>query len=395
MSKLGNIARRWGWRTLKLVAFVAVVAAVVYRVKFAPIDVATHLVQQGPIVAEVMGTGTLEARVEATISPKISNRIGKIFVDQGDQVSEGDLLIRLDDDELQQQVAIAEANAEAVAAAIHRLNIDKGRVAAVFEQARKTDARVQRLVPSNAATQDEADKATESLALAVVGVSSAEAAIAEGQKELVAAEKTLEYHRARLADTEIKAPFDGLIVKRNREPGDVVVPGSSIMTLISLDELWISAWVDETEMAKLNEQQTARVVFRSEPEHSYPGTVARLGREADRETREFVVEVSVLELAKNWAVGQRAEVFIEVARKDGVIRIPAKLIVTRNSKVGRNDEVGVYVNDGEFARWRPITIGLRSRDFVEITSGLQHEEVVVTSLDKRATLSDGRKIALP
>ena len=143
------------------------------------------------------------------------------------------------------------------------------------------------------------------------------------------------------------APFDGLIVKRSREAGDVVVPGSAILTLISLEELWINAWVDETEMAKLAEQQTARVVFRSEPDLSYSGTVARLGREADRETREFVVDVRVLELAKNWAVGQRAEVFIEVAHKESVTRIPANLIKTRNG------EWGVFVSREGNARGNP------------------------------------------
>ena len=389
MSKLNNFLHRWGWRALKLASFLALILGAIYWIKFAPIEVTSHRVAKGPLVAEVMGTGTLEARVQATISPKISDRIDKILVDQGDHVSASDLLIQLDDKDLQQQVAIAEANVEAAAAAIRRLNIDKDRAAAIFEQAKKNNARIQRLVPTNAATQDEADKATEALALAIAGVASAEASIIEGQKKLVTAEKTLQYQQARLADTAIKAPFDGLIVKRSREAGDVVVPGSSILTLISMEELWISAWVDETEMAKLAEQQTARVVFRSEPEKSYPGTVARLGKEADQETREFVVDVRILELATNWAVGQRAEVFIEVARKNDVIRMPANLIITRNG------EVGVFVSDGEFARWRPIKVGLHSRNFVEIASGLQPDDVVVASLKPGAALSDGRKIKLP
>lgn len=395
MSKLGNIAYRWASRAIKIALFLAAAAGILYWLKFAPIKVATHLVEQGPMVAEVMGTGTLEARVQATMSSKISDRIQEIFVDQGDQVSAGDLLVQLDDDELLLQVAIAQANVEAAAAAIRRLNIDKDRAAAVLEQAQKNNARIQRLVPSNAATQDDADKATESLALAVAGVASAEASIAEGKKNLITAERTLQYQRTKLADTKIRAPFKGLIVKRNREAGDVVVPGSSIMTLISMDELWISAWVDETEMAKLKKQQTARVVFRSEPERSYPATVARLGREADRETREFIVDVRVLELPNNWAVGQRAEVFIEVDHKDNTIRIPANLIINRHNNATRSREIGVFVSDGANARWRPISLGLRSRDLVEISDGLQPEEILVSPRDLRATLSDGRKITLP
>lgn len=81
--------------------------------------------------------------------------------------------------------------------------------------------------------------------------------------------------------------------------------------MISLDELWVSAWVDETAIARVAPGQPARVVFRSEEGRSYPGVVARLGRETDRETREFLVDVRVTELPKNWTIGQRAEVFIQ------------------------------------------------------------------------------------
>ncbi len=388
MSTSGNGVQRWLRRLVKFVVIAALVAGGVYWFKFAPLSVTEHLVQRGPLVAEVMGTGTLEARVQATISPNISDRIEQILVDQGDPVSAGAVLVRLDDDELQHQVAIAQASLEAEAAAIERIKTDKQRAIAVFDQAQASFTRIQTLIKKNAVSQDDLDKATEALAVATIGISHAEAAIAEGQKKVVAAERTLEYHRSRLSDTEIVAPFDGLIVKRNREPGDVVVPGSSILTLISLDELWISAWIDETEMAKLAEGQKARVVFRSEPEKSYPGTVARLGKEADRETREFIVEVRVLELAKNWAVGQRAEVFIEASSKQDVVQLPAEKVVTRDGVRG------VFVYGAGRALWRPVTTGLRSRDAIEITDGLQAKEVVVEPTSSRLKLNNGRKVKL-
>ena len=72
----------------------------------------------------------------------------------------------------------------------------------------------------------------------------------EEMKNLIVAQNTLDYNLARPDDTVIRAPFIGLIVRRDREPGDVVVPGSSIFLLISTKELWESAWVDETEMGR-------------------------------------------------------------------------------------------------------------------------------------------------
>lgn len=377
----------WLFRILKTLAVLSAVAGIIYWVNFFPVSVVAHQIERGSIVVEVMGTGTLEARVKSTISPKISGRIEKVFIDQGERVSAGELLVRLDDEELKQQVAIAQANVEAANAAVDRLSTDKKRTTAVFEQAQKSHSRTQSLVKQNAASRDDMDKATEALAVAVAGVSRAETAITEGRKALIAAEKTLGYHQARLQDTEIHAPFDGLIVKRSREPGDVVVPGSSILALISTEELWISSWVDETEMARLHENQTARVVFRSEPDKPYPGKVIRLGREADRETREFIVDVRVLELPKNWAVGQRAEAFIEVARKD-VLLLPTKLIGKRNG------EFGVFVNVDGVALWRPVTLGLRGRDSAEVLDGLQAKDVVIAPMDQRQALTHRKRVVI-
>ena len=334
----------------------AAASAIIYFAKFAPVKVAAFPVTQGEIVAEVMGTGTLEARVTTSISPKISGRIAALHADQGDRVQTGDVLLSLDDEELQQQVAIAEANSAARRAAIERLKSDKQRTTAILAQSQKEFERQQTLVSSNASSVTELDKARETLAVSQAGLANAEAAMGEAQAELVAAERSLEYHRTLLSNAHITAPFDGLIVARNREPGDVVVPGSSILTLISTDELWINAWVDETEMSRLASGQPATVFFRSESDQSFPGKVARLGRQADRETREFVVDVTVLELPENWAVGQRADVYIEVNRKDSTLTIPADAIVWRGEDVSTREDnsPGVFINDDGRASWRQI-----------------------------------------
>lgn len=380
---------RWLRRAVQVLLVVGIVVAIIYWLKFSPVPVAAHKLERGQIVAEVMGTGTLEARVRSTIGPKISGRIAEIRVDQNHTVSAGDLLLRLDDEELKQQVAIAEANVASEKAAIERLKADRERATAVATQARKQHTRVQTLIEKNASTQEDLDKSTESLNVALAGLAHAEAAINEGQRELISAEKTLEYHRARLADTKVTAPFNGLIVRRHRDPGDVVVPGSAVLSLIDTTEIWVSAWVDEAEMAKLEPDQPARVVFRSEPDKSYPGKVIRLGREADRETREFVVDVRVLELSKNWAVGQRAEVYIETSRKDGATLLPAQYVVWRE------DTAGVFVSERGQAVWRPVKTGLRNPQLIEVVDGVQPSDRVVAPLDPRSKLTQGRRILIP
>ena len=128
---------------------------------------------------------------------------------------------------------------------------------------------------------------------------------------MLVAEKTLLYRKEQMAFTQIHAPYDGLIIRRDRDPGDMLVPGGALMEIISLDEIWVSAWVDETAISKVAAGQRARIVFRSESDKNYPGVVSRIGRETDRETREFLVDVRVNELPKNWTIGQRAEVYIQ------------------------------------------------------------------------------------
>jgi HlyD family secretion protein len=218
----------------------------------------------------------------------------------------------------------------------------------------------------------------------------AEAALVEGRKQLVAAEETLEYQKARLAYTVIAAPYDGLIVRRDCDPGAVVVPGTSILSLVSLKEVWVSAWVDETMQGRVNPRQPVSVVFRSEPKLEYPGTVVRIGRETDPETREFLVDVQPNKLPEQWSVGQRAEAYIETARKSQATLLPTKFLLRRGGKTG------VFVAAQGRAEWRVLRLGLHSRETVEVIEGLIPGEMVIMPADpKTGALADGQKVRLP
>lgn len=373
----------------KLLAVVAVLGGIVYWLKFSPLPVSEHRVELGEIVAEVMGTGTLEAHFKSSISPRISGRIQEVFVDMGDQVTEGKLLVKLDDVDMKPQVEIAQASVVVSQAALDRLQADRSQAVAVLEQTAADRERALRLRPGGAISQEDVDKITANWKIAQAGVARADAALIEGRKQLIAAETSLDYRKALLSDTEIVAPFDGLVVQRGRDPGDIAVPGSAVLSLISTKELWITAWVDETEMSRVAIGQPARVLFRSESDHAYRGEVTRLGRQADRESREFTVDVSVLELPKNWAVGQRAEVYIETARKTEVTVLPAHYLLWRDGKPG------VYIRRGQHAAWRDLTLGLSSRESVEVVAGLETADSVVIPANGKTTAIEGRRISLP
>lgn len=375
-------------KLLPWLVVVTIVAFAVYRLKFSPTPVLAHTVTTGEVRGEVMGTGTLEARVKTVISPRIQERLTEVLVDQGDAVKSGQLLARLDDAPTRRQVAIAEAALASAKATVERVRADEARAQAVLQQARLDHNRATELLAGKIAAQADYDKTAEALRVAEADLKSAQSAIVEAESQVLTADKTLQYQRELLAFTEMRSPYDGLVTRRDRDPGGVVVPGASILQVVATNEIWVSAWVDETAMVGLQVGQPARVVFRSEPAKNYAGEVARLGREADRETREFVVDVRVKELPENWTIGQRAEVFIETGHKSNVVLLPPQFIRWRENKPG------VFVSEHGKARWRGVTLGLRGLQNVEVTQGLSAGDQIVRPVEgQKQPLTDGKRVA--
>ena len=387
-SKKPSAIRRSFPAIIKLAVLISAIGGVIYWLRFSPVAVAAVKVVEGPIVAEVMGTGTLEAKQKAIISPKISGRLHDVRVDQGGTVQAGDILFQLDDTELKQQVEMANVGVAAARAGLNRFEADQNQAQAVLTQAEQNHERVAMLAKSNAASATDMDKAREQMDVALAGVARADAALLEAKQQELVAESTLAYHQARLADTVVAAPFAGLIVQRYRDPGAVAVPGSPVLSLISTEVLWVSAWVDETEMSRIAVGQPARVAFRSEAARSFRGEVSRLGRETDRETREFTVDIRVLELPANWAVGQRAEVYIETARSDKANIIPSSAVTWREGTAG------VFVQLDQTAHWRPVKLGLSNREQVEVLEGVSANEQILLPSEAAMKNIEGRKVVI-
>jgi HlyD family secretion protein len=326
--------------------------------------------------------------VKTTISPRVSEQLAEVLVDQGDTVKAGQLLARLDDGELRRQVEVAEATLAAARATTERVQVDEVRARAVEQQSRQNHKRISDLVGAKVSSPSEFDKSIEELHIAESGLQLALAATTEARQQSIMAEKNLAFQHERLGFSRILSPYDGLITRRDRDPGGVVVPGASILQLVSTDEIWVSAWVDETASAGLSVGQQVRVVFRSEPEKSFVGEVARMGRETDRETREFLVDVRVRELPANWTLGQRAEVFIETGHKAQSLALPQHFLQWRGGKPG------VFVADHGRAEWRDVTLGLRGRDTVEVAGGLAAGDVVIGRPDPlQPPLREGQRVA--
>jgi len=359
---------RVGWK-VALVLFIALV--IIYRLHFAAIPVEAVTVKAGSISAEAMGTGTLEARISASIGPKIFGRIAQVLVDQGDRVQQGQELVLLDDEDLRQQVEIAKAELSVAQAGVDKAISGIKSAEATAYEAKASYNRNAQASLSGAVSADVLDKSQQQTKVAEAELNQAQTAKIEAEKQVIKAQASLQFAQAQLAYTVIGAPFDGLIVKRSRDAGDIVVPGSMILDMISLDQLWVSAWVDETLLGRLNVGQTAKIVFRSAPQAELPGKIARISPQADRETREVLVDVTVDRLPQLWAVGQRAEVYIETDRKENVLVIPQRVVVWRQG------QPGVFVVEKGKAYWRKIVPGIEGKEAVEVADGLQAGQNVI------------------
>ena len=379
--------------TAKLLVIVSVVALGIGATSWLrarPRPVERAIVQQGSVATEVMGTGTLEARVSAAISPRVGGLLTSVLVDQGDRVKRGQLLATLYDGDLTAQVRMGQADVTVARATVDQAAAQKAAAAASAQEAHASYSRASQLVANSLVSRDEFDKALRQRDVTDAELQRARVTEVASSRQVHKAQATERYARERLADTRILAPFDGLVVKRARDPGNVVMPGDAILQLISLDTMWVAAWVDETAMATIRVGQPARVVFRSEPTVPYAGTVARLQPQVDPETREFLVNVAVPRLPTNWAIGQRAEVFVETGRHAGALVVPAAAVSPRD---GRS---GVFVEQAGRSRWRPVTLGLRGKDSVEVVAGLAAGDVVVwVPAAEGSTLADGRRVKAP
>ena len=148
------------------------------------------------------------------------------------------------------------------------------------------------------------------------------------------------------------------------------------MDIVDTSTIWASVWVDETQIASLKTGLAVDVVFRTLPQQRFAGKVCRLWRETDRETREYKVDIALEKLPPNWTLGQRLEVFIKVSAPKICVNIPSNFISWKNAQ-----PFVMAVVSGKITE-RPVKLGIRGQNKVEILSGLQAGDKIVMQPQK-------------
>jgi HlyD family secretion protein len=255
---------------------------------------------------------------------------------------------------------------------------------AILTQRLETNRRKQQLVSRQVTSAQLGEEAQRDEDVAKADMLVAENDVEVAKAQLSDARAQLTYERAILELHTLIAPFDALVVDRQKELGTVVKAGDTIFTLVAADSIWALAYIDESRAGAIKEGQPAEVRLRSLPNQTFPARVARIGIESDRVTEERRVYVRCEQCPARFYLGEQAEVLIQVATL-------AKARLVPEAAVGGHDGVkGVVwtIEDGRLKR-RSVSFGYRTEDSrLEMTSALPDDVAVVTAVD--ASLWEGR-----
>ena len=376
--------RRWLIRLAVMAVLVA--AVVVLRLTlFAPQPVQVTVVQaeRGRVESTVTNTkaGTVTARRRGRLSPETGGRVVAIPHREGTLVEAGDVLLRLDDASQRAQVVLAQRQLRAVEA-------EREAACLTAEQADREFQRNRALADQQLISVDVLDR-LESAARAATATCQAAAAMIES------ARAAIQVAKANLDKTILHAPFNGVIAELTVELGEWITPSPpgipipSVIDLIDMSSVYISAPMDEVDSARIHAGQPAKVTIDPFPDQVFPGRVVRvapyvLDIEAQNRTVEIEVELEVNGVARTLLPGTSSDVEVILEVREDVLRIPTPTLLAGTAVMVIEEAVLVR---------RPVEVGVRNWDYIEIISGLAAGEEIVSSLD-RAEVQVGAEVEI-
>ena len=401
------------WRIITALLLILVLSSATACNPFAVDEEATsqQLVEvvRGDLVVSVSGSGNIVVADEARLTFGSGGKIEKIYVDEGDEVSKGDILAKLDTDYLelaltQAQVALA---GQEIAVSQAEVNVTKAEIA--LEKAedswldtKSAGSRVKRLkkylewVLENDSEDTEEIKAIRAslqvawarfLIVASNSVDAREVTVKEREIELAEQsveqmkhslqqfQQALEQAQKDLSEATITAPLDGMVVSVDADEGDSVSAAMTIVHLIDLTSMELSAEVDEIDVADVRSGQRAVIEVDALPALQLEGKVISISLLPETQAGIVVYKVKIdLDVPPDseLRVGMSATVDIIIDERTNVLLVPNRAI--RQDSPG-NQVVKVKVD--EEVEERKVTIGISDGLRTEIASGLEEVEVVV------------------
>lgn len=329
-------------------------------------------------VTSVTANGYVVARTRASVSSKVPGRLAYLGVAEGSRVREGQIIARLENGDYAAQVAQADANVATARARLAEARADQLQQEREARRARDIHSQNAQLI-----SQQEVDAAETRAATAAARTGSATAAV-------TAAEAALRYARVSLANTEIRAPFTGTVLRKEAEVGEVVAPSvgggltrGAVVTMADLASLEVEVDVNEAYIARIRSGQGASITLDAYPDTSFVGRVRQVVPTADRQRATVQVKVTIVDRDPRILPEMGARVdFIEPeaslagapattaagAPSSPRIRVPTAAVRERSG-----ESIVWLVRDGRITS-RTVQAGPASGGFREIRSGLSGGE---------------------
>lgn len=302
-----------------------------------PPRVATATASTGPAIEAVYATGSVEPVQLARVGPALRGRLMAVLVDEGQRVTQGQVMARLDDREAQARLVELEARA---AFAQEDLN------------------RTRQLVARDIATRAQADRA---------------------ESEARATRSVLEAQQRRLDDYLVRAPAAGVVLRRDAEIGEIVDTPAVLFQVGEPRPLRVTAEVDEEDIARVQPGQRALIRAEAFPGQALPATVATITPMGNSARKAYRVRLALPDDTP-LLIGMTVESNIVLRQAESAVLVPGSAL----------REAHVFVVQDGVAQRRPVTVGVRGPRLTEIRSGLATGEVVI--LDPPAGLADGERV---
>jgi HlyD family secretion protein len=339
----------------------------------------------------LVATGYVVARHSSDVGVKTGGRLARLKFEEGTHVRKGEVMAEIEHADINAQLeASRRAVAEADAALVQT-------IASRDEDARSYER--QRALMKDGITTDAALTAAQAAAaVSAARVKSAEAAIASARARVRVTEEALE-------NTNVRAPFDGVVIRKRAEVGETVSPfgvqgqssreGGAIATIADLGELEVQTEVSENSVAKLTSTMPAEVKLQAYQDQVYKGRLRQIFPSADRAKAIVEVRVTILDADAHVKPEMSASVTFQEKRKvdasaaaSDVPAAPAAPIVLIPKRVltDQNGASVVWVVTGTTATRRTVTLGRERLDQVEVRSGVAPGEALI--LNPPPTLTD-------
>jgi RND family efflux transporter MFP subunit len=391
----GSLA--WLWWTLAVLAAALVAGALIWFLIARPDRLAVHTAEAKAIASGgaaqggslLDASGYVVARRQATVSSKIGGRVVELNIEEGDHVTAGQLVARLDDTNA--RAALEQARAQVAAA---EANVDVAQIAFV-----NAGPKYQRNVRLHA-TGDLSDQAVED---AKAAFDTARFNLELARRQVSTTKAGLEVAQRSLDDTVVRAPFAGVITVKAAQPGEIVSPVSAgggftrtgIGTIVDMDSLEVQVDVAESFIGRVHPAMPATVKLNAYPDWDIPAEVIAVVPTADRSKATVGVRVGfkikdpriVPEMGAHVSFLSPPPVGAAAAPSARSVVVPVDAVQNNGPELG---EVFV-INNGTVER-RAVRLGMHRNEGQVLTAGVSAgEAVAVGGLDK---LHDGQKVRL-